>query len=229
MSPPRRAAREPRRTPLTVSLTLLAIGSGASDALSLTSLGTVFTAMMTGNLILLGVSLGHAHFASALPAVVSISAYIAGVFAAAWWLRGVRASADEPWPRRVTHMMAALALIQAVVLSWWFATGGHPGLAARLALVGLTAAAMGVQSGAVNALAVGGTSTTYLTGTLTTLTTELATTTGEPLIMRRRVMVIVAALVGALLETVLLIRARAIAPALPLVTTLAVIAIARDR
>ena len=87
---------------------------------------------------------------------------------------------------------------------------------------------MGVQSGAVNALAVSGTSTTYLTGTLTTLTTELATT-GEPPAMRRRLAVIVAALAGAILETVLLTWARATAPALPLTTTLAVIAITRPR
>jgi uncharacterized membrane protein YoaK (UPF0700 family) len=115
---------------------------------------------------------------------------------------------------------------QAAVLVWWFTSGGHPGQPVRLALVGLTAAAMGVQSRAVNALAVSGTSTTYLTGTITVLATELATT-GEHLAMRRRLAVIVAAFTGVILETVLLIWARPVAPALPLATTLVVIMIIR--
>ncbi|MBC6460641.1 YoaK family protein [Actinomadura sp. HBU206391] len=224
MRRPARAARTPGGRALTTSLTLLALGSGASDALSLTSLGTVFTGMMTGNLILLGVSLGHARFADALPAIASIAAFVAGVYAAASWLRDIRAGPSRPWPRRVVHLMAALSAAQAVVLVWWSASGGHPGPPARLALVGLTAAAMGVQSRAVIAIATSGTSTTYLTGTLTTLATELATT-GEPFAMRRRLAVIIAAVVGAILETVLLIWARAVAPALPLATTLVVIAI----
>ncbi|MGH3390513.1 MAG: DUF1275 family protein, partial [Actinomadura sp.] len=157
-----------------------------------------------------------------------IAAYIVGVYGAASWLRGTHADATDPWPTRVTAAIAAVLVAQAAVLVWWLATAAHPGPLVRDALVGLSAMAMGLQSAAVNAISVPGAATTYLTGTLTFLTTELATT-GAPLTMRRRVAVLVAALSGAVLEAVLLAVARPAAPALPFATTLAVIVLTRAR
>jgi uncharacterized membrane protein YoaK (UPF0700 family) len=223
----RRAPPPPPRT-LTAAIALLALGSGAVDALSFAALGTVFTSVMTGNLILLGVSIGQAEFAAAVPAVVAIAAYVGGVFAVARWLRGTRSDEETPWPLRVTAAVTAVAVAQAAVLVWWLATGGRPGPVVRELLIALSAAAMGVQSGAVNAVSVSGAATTYLTGTLTTLTTELATT-GAPLAMRRRLTVLTAAFTGALLEALLLTWARVTAPALPLAATLAVIVVLRPR
>jgi uncharacterized membrane protein YoaK (UPF0700 family) len=212
----------PRPSTLTAAITLLALGSGAVDALSFAALGEVFTGVMTGNLILLGVSAGRTEFAAAVPAVVAIAAYIVGVYGAARWLRGTHADDTDPWPTRVTAAISAVLVAQTTVLVWWLATSAHPGLAVRDVLVGLSAVAMGMQSAAVNAVSVPGAATTYLTGTLTFLTTELATT-GAPLTMRRRVAVLIAALAGAVLEAVLLTWARPTAPALPFATTLAVI------
>ena len=232
MKSPRRRSPGPSRKPgprrLTASIALLAVGSGSIDALSITSLGQVFTSVMTGNLVLLGVSLGQSRFAAAVPAVVAIAAYMSGVFGAAWWFRETRADRADPWPRRVSPALSVLATVQAIVLVWWLVSGGHPGPPVRDVLIALSATAMGVQSGAVNTVSVSGASTTYLTGTLTTLTTELATT-GAPLAMHRRLAVLLAALIGATLEAVLLIWARPVAPALPLAATLAVIALTRAR
>jgi uncharacterized membrane protein YoaK (UPF0700 family) len=214
--------------PLTAAITLLALGSGAVDALSFAALGQVFTGVMTGNLVLLGVSLGRGRFTAAVPAVAAIVAYIAGVYGAASWLRGTHADDTDPWPARVSAALAAVLAAQAAVLVWWLATGARPGPAVRDVLVGLSALAMGVQSAAVNAVSVPGAATTYLTGTLTVLTTELATT-GAPLTMRRRVAVLVAALAGAVLDAVLLTWARPAAPALPFAATVAVIILTLPR
>lgn len=118
-----------------------------------------------------------------------------------------------------------VATAQAVVLAGWLASAARPGPLVQVALVTM-AAAIGVQSTAVNTLAVKGAATTYLTGTLTALMTELATD-GSPLTMRRHLAVLAAALGGAALEAVLLRWARPAAPALPVAATLAVVATRR--
>jgi uncharacterized membrane protein YoaK (UPF0700 family) len=111
---------------------------------------------------------------------------------------------------------------QALALVGWLGSGGHPQATAQILLLVLSAFAMGVQSAGVNTLPLAGAATTYLTGTLTTLTTELATS-GVPSTMRRRFAVLAAALAGAGLDAVLLTWARPAAPALPLAATLAVV------
>jgi uncharacterized membrane protein YoaK (UPF0700 family) len=118
---------------------------------------------------------------------------------------------------------------QVMVLAGWLTCGGHPAKAVQISLLAVSAFAMGVQSAGVNTLPLTGAATTYLTGTLTTLTTELATS-GVPATMRRRFAVLAAALLGAGLNAILLTWARPAAPALPLAATLAVLVLlARSR
>ncbi|MCO6007824.1 DUF1275 domain-containing protein [Actinoallomurus purpureus] len=207
---------------------LLALGSGAADAFSFVALGAVFTSVMTGNLILLGIAVVHADLGAGVRAAVSITAYASGVLGAATWLRGAGPPGPGPWPRRVVGALGVVPTAQAVVLAGWLASAGRPGAVAQVALVAVAAAAMGVQGTAVNALAVSGAATTYLTGTLTALMTEVATT-GSPVTMRRRFAVLGAALAGAALEAVLLVWARPAAPALPLAAALTVVTVAVPR
>jgi hypothetical protein len=60
----------------------------------------------------------------------------------------------------------------------WELTGGHPGRTDQFLLAATTAAAMGIQSAAVHRL--GGMSTTYLTGTMTQVITEMVTRARPP-------------------------------------------------
>ena len=219
-----RARARARAGFLTPALMALAAGSGAIDALSFAALGAVFTSVMTGNLVLLGIAVVHTDPGAAARSAVSISSYIAGVLAATWWLRGTRATPEVPWPARISAVLAGVAGAQAAVLVAWLATGARFGDAPRIAMIAVSAAAMGMQSTGVNALAVGGATTTYLTGTLTALITELATT-GSPVTMRRRFGVLVSVLCGAALSTVLIIWARPVAAALPFAATLSALAI----
>lgn len=213
-----------RRATLTVALMMLAFGSGAVDALSFAGLGQVFTGVMTGNFVLLGLAAGQGHLAAATRAVIAITAYAAGAFVAAYWLRGTRASAANPWPRRLSAALCAEAVAQSAVLAGWLAGGSHPGAAARDSLIALSAIAMSIQSTTVNALSVSGAATTYFTGTLTALVTELATS-GAPVTMRLRVAVIAAALAGATADAAVLTHARPAAPVIPLAATVAAIAV----
>ncbi|WP_329234533.1 DUF1275 family protein [Actinoallomurus sp. NBC_01490] len=292
--------RTPRTRRLTAAVVLLALGSGAVDAFSFAGLGAVFASVMTGNLVLLGVSVVHARLDAAVAAVAAITAYVAGVLAASLWLRA-RHIGDRPrascrrgrelaptgsygrnrvrrartrraaggarrygrgrpsgdtylgraarrrhvpsagpsgrragrpstprrpvtaeWPARVRAVLTVVPVAQAAVLGGWLATGGRPGPVAQSGMLALAAFAMGAQSAGVNTLPLTGAATTYLTGTLTTLTTELATS-GVPATMRRRFAVLAAALAGAGLDAVLLVWARPAAPALPLALTLTVV------
>jgi uncharacterized membrane protein YoaK (UPF0700 family) len=187
---------------------LLSLGAGAINALSFTGLGGVFTSVMTGNLVLLGVAVVRLNGAVALHALAAIAAYTAGVFGTVRWLAVPRLA------------LGAVALLQGAVLAVWAAVYGHPPVPLMIVLVAVAALAMGVQSAAVNALSVTGAATTYLTGTLTALTAEVATT-GTP--RWRRFAVLAAALSGAALDTVLFVWARPAAPALPLAATTAAV------
>lgn len=187
---------------------LLALGSGSVNALSFTGLGGVFTSVMTGNLVLLGIASVRLNGMVALHALAAIAAYIAGVFGVARWLAVPRLA------------LTAVALLQGAVLASWAALHGHVGVPLQLVLVAVSALAMGVQSAAVNALPVGGPPTTYLTSTLTALTAEVATA-GTP--EWRRFAVLAAALSGAVLDSVLFHWARPAAPALPFAATTAAV------
>lgn len=187
---------------------LLALGSGSVNALSFAGLGGVFTSVMTGNLVLLGVAAVRLDGAVALHAFAAVAAYTAGVFGTARWLAVPRLA------------LGAVALLQAVVLAVWAAFYGHPPAPVTVVLVAVAALAMGVQSAAVNALPVSGAATTYLTGTLTALTAEVATA-GAP--RWRLFAVLAAALCGAALDAVLFARARPAAGALPLAATTAAV------
>jgi uncharacterized membrane protein YoaK (UPF0700 family) len=130
---------------------------------------------------------------------------------------------------RLWQTLTAVPAAQATVLAVWLASDGHPAKAVQIGLLALSAFAMGVQSAGVNTLRLTGAATTYLTGTLTMLTTELATS-GVPATMRRRFAVLAAALTGAALNAALLTWVRPAAPALPLAATVTVLVLLfRDR
>ena len=217
---------EPGRRPpaTTISLGLLALGAGATDALSWAGLGGSFTSVMTGNLVLVGLALGEPAPMEAVRPAVAICAFIVGVYFAAIWLRRARAEDATPWPDRVSVTLGMVAFVQVGVLLCWLAGLGDGGAGQQSVLIALSATAMGAQSAAVSALALAGAATTYLTGTLASLTTELATT-GRPATMRRRFIVLLALLLGAVLEAALLTGVRPMAPALPLVATLAALGV----
>ncbi|MFF8287113.1 DUF1275 family protein [Streptomyces albus] len=69
------------------SVALLAAASGAVDALALTVLGQVFAGVMTGNLVLMGVTAGTGG-EQGLPAALSLAGYATGTALAARYCRG---------------------------------------------------------------------------------------------------------------------------------------------
>jgi len=151
---------------------LLTLTTGAVDATSFLALGTVFSSVITGNLVLLGVAAGVTRATLAVHSGVALAGYMAGVLAGAP-LAARHDRAVGTWPPSVTvTLMVELGVLAAFTVGWELA-GGHPHGAGQLALVVPLAAGMGLQAAAVRRL--GQMSTTYLTSTLTGLVAGLVT------------------------------------------------------
>jgi uncharacterized membrane protein YoaK (UPF0700 family) len=153
-------------------LLTLTAAAGSADAVSFLGLGRVFTANMTGNLVLLGVAIGQGQLAGSIRSVIAFAAFVVGV------LVGVRVtSRTEPtavWPRSATlALLSELALLLGL-LAGWEITGDRPGAVGLDILIVLSAGAMGMQTAAARRLGVAGVTTTFVTGMLTSLIGELA-------------------------------------------------------
>jgi uncharacterized membrane protein YoaK (UPF0700 family) len=153
---------------------LLTITSGAVNAVSFLALGKVFSSIITGNLVLLGVSATTHSPAEALRAGLAIAGYAAGVLVAAP-LAARRSHQAGTWPASVTVTLAAELAVLAGFCIGWELSDGSPHDGAQLALLIVAAAAMGMQSAAVRRL--GHMSSTYLTSTLLGVLAGLATRT----------------------------------------------------
>jgi uncharacterized membrane protein YoaK (UPF0700 family) len=153
-------------------LVLLTLTTGAVDASCFLHLGNVFSSVITGNLILLGVAAATRSSSLAIHSGTALAGYSVGVLIGAL-IATRRASNGETWPLSVTVTLIAEFCVLAGFSVGWELTGGGPGSTAELLLIAALAVAMGIQSAAVREL--GGMSTTYLTGTLTAVITQLAT------------------------------------------------------
>jgi uncharacterized membrane protein YoaK (UPF0700 family) len=150
---------------------LLTAAAGYVDAISYLALGRVFTANMTGNTVLLGVSLAEGDLGGSGRTLLALGGFLAGGAIGARLV--ARAPRPATWPRGVTLALAAEAVLllalAAAQTSALAADATH--VAARVALA---AVAMGIQSAAARRLDVSGVATTFVTGTLTTLIALIA-------------------------------------------------------
>jgi len=182
-----------------VLLTLMTIGTGSVDATTFLSVGHVFSSVITGNLVLLGISAAGQEPRLALSAGVALGAYAAGVAAGAR-PRTARRSPDGLWPLAVTVTLAGELVVLCGFSAGWELVHARRG-GWQVVLIGLLAAAMGLQSAAVRRL--GTVSTTYLTSTLTSLVAGLVGGEGRDGSLRSLVLVIAMA-AGAAAGTVTL-------------------------
>jgi len=152
-------------------LLALTWAAGSVDAISNLGLGHVFTAMMTGNTVLLGLALAQGEVLAALRSIVALLGFSIGVFVGALIVE--RESEPPEWPAAVTNALALEAVILAIFSGISFLAGGARTPAVIYFLIVLLALAMGIQSAAVRRLGVPGIATTYITGTLTSLMVDL--------------------------------------------------------
>ncbi|HMD32379.1 MAG TPA: YoaK family protein [Candidatus Acidoferrales bacterium] len=155
---------------------LLAWAAGGVDAIGFLGLNHVFTANMTGNTVLLGLALGEGRGLAAWSNVIALVGFGLGVALGALIVAGGVKPGE--WDRRITSAIFWEAMMLAAFTLLWHLTPGGA-LRSSLALyllIALSALAMGIQSAAVRRLNLPGVSTTYVTGTITTL---IASATGR--------------------------------------------------
>jgi uncharacterized membrane protein YoaK (UPF0700 family) len=161
---PRFSAEPSGRDAMVLVLTWAASGV---DAISYLGMGHVFVANMTGNTVLLGLSLGQGHGIAALRATVALIGFTLGVAIGAVIVE--RSPRRSDWPPAVTWAIAVEWVILAFFTLTWHWPGATPTGPTLFILIVLSAVAMGIQSAAIRHLKVPGIATTYITGTLTSM------------------------------------------------------------
>lgn len=219
-------------------LTLIAIaltfGSGANDVASFTRLGGVFTSVMTGNIVLWGLSAAQRSVALASHTAVSIAGYITGVAGGTWVAHGFKKSAgaaqdagrDSVLPGHVNWALLTELVLLAGVTAGWEITGARPAGWQQFTLLAATAAAMGIQSSAVTEMGLAHVSTTFLTGTLTGLVSSLVSPGKDTPHGRRRLGVLAGLAAGAGLCGLFIATVPDAVPALPLTALIATLVLA---
>jgi uncharacterized membrane protein YoaK (UPF0700 family) len=152
-------------------LTSLSLAAGCVDAVGYLGLGQVFVANMTGNTVLLGLAIGQADGRGVLHAGVALVGFVLGVAAGA---AIVERGPERPvWTPAVTAALGLEFVILVAFATGWLLDGTEPSRVTVYLLIVLSALAMGVQSAAVRRLNVADVSTTYITGTITSLTARM--------------------------------------------------------
>ncbi|MEH1168252.1 YoaK family protein [Micromonospora sp. CPCC 205539] len=213
-----------RRHALVVVLTFL---TGSADAIGFLSLGGAFSSVMTGNMVLLGLSAGRGEAELALTSGCAIVSFITGVLAGAR-LAGSAQPDDPVWPRRVTWALVLELAVFVVFLVVWEVNLPHHDDRVDLALLMLSAAALGVQSSAIQRFGVPGLSSTYLTGTLTSLIAGVAARSPWRS-LRPKAHVLLALMTGAAVGALVALHLPLWAPALLIVPLVLVIAVTARR
>jgi uncharacterized membrane protein YoaK (UPF0700 family) len=202
---------------------VLAVTSGATDAIGFLALGGSFTSVMTGNLVLMGVAIGDADASLAVSVGSAIISFVVGAAVGAR-IAGKAKPGDPVWPSAITRALEVeLSLLSVYAVVWWM-VGPDGASGWVMGMLMLNACALGLQSSAIQRFGISGLSTTYLTGTLTSVVISLVSG-GTWRSVRRSVALLAALVVGALLGTVLLRFAPVAMPLLQLLTVAAVLVV----
>ncbi len=216
--------------PLTRALLILTFTTGVVDAVSYLGLGKVFTANMTGNVVLLGFGIAGAAKLPVLSPLISLGAFLVG--AGLGGALAVRLAGAHS--RHITFALAIEAGLIAIAAILAAAIDIHPSTVTGDVVIALLAFAMGVRNATIRRVAVPDLTTTVLTMTLTGLAADSVLAGGSGEGSTRRAAAVLAMLLGALvgalaLKTSLLL-ALTIALALVLLTWLLYIpGLGRDR
>jgi uncharacterized membrane protein YoaK (UPF0700 family) len=215
------------RHPLARALLVMTFSTGLIDAVSYLGLGRVFTANMTGNIVLLGFGIAGSAGLPVVAPLVSLGAFLAG--AAAGGVLGVTAR-----DRHVQHVARALWIESGLILAAAVVAAAadvRPGTVSGDAVIALIALAMGVRNATVRRLGVPDLTTTVLTMTLTGLAADSRVGGGSGQGSVRRIAAVLAmlsgAVAGALLLEISLVPPLLAAAALALLVALAYVPVAR--
>ncbi|MEU5211424.1 YoaK family protein [Streptomyces sp. NPDC020742] len=157
----------PGGIPLTVIMVGLTVATGVLDAVSFLTLGQVFTATQTGNLLFLGFGIAGQGGLPVVATAVSLGAFVLGAALGAR-LESTLARYRKPWfPAALAAEAALLAASAAAAWESGPAKGLPPGR--RYVVVGLMALAMGMRNVTAMRVATPDLTTTVATRAMTAL------------------------------------------------------------
>ncbi|WP_405858959.1 DUF1275 domain-containing protein [Streptomyces sp. NBC_01515] len=194
-TPPQSYDREARGVRLVAVLLGLTVVSGLIDAVSYLGLGHVFTANMTGNVVVLGFAAAGAPGFSVAHTLTSLGFFAAGAVAGGRITARMDTGSRRTWARVSLGAEALLVGAAAVI-----AFAAPDERATTYPLIALTAFAMGLRNATVRKLGVSNYSTTtVVTMTMTGLISDSVTGKASGPGARRRAAALVAMLLGAFL------------------------------
>src|SRR6201987_2857008 len=170
--------------------------TGLVDAVSYLSLGRVFTANMTGNIVLLAFATAHVPGLSIARSLTALLAFLVGA------ILGGRVMAPATADSQIRFAAQAFLLEVAFLLAAsFYAIGYRSDLLENsfqpFALIALTALAMGTRNAAVRKLAIPDLTTTVLTLTITGIGADSSLAKGNNPRLTRRVASVAAMFLGA--------------------------------
>jgi uncharacterized membrane protein YoaK (UPF0700 family) len=191
---------DPARLHLVLML-MLTFSTGVIDAVGYLGLDRVFTANMTGNVVILGMALMGGDNLPVLGPVVALAGFMVGALISGRTLRTV----PSGWAHRTTGLLAGVGVVMAAVaialLSGVTPRNNEP---LTVAITGVLAVAMGVQAATARHLNVKDVSTVVVTSTITGLAADSRFGAGTHPFWSRRLAAVGLIMAGAALGTVLL-------------------------
>ncbi len=219
-------ARHPVHGPLPVLLVALSAVAGMIDAVSLLTLGRVFVANMTGNILVLGLALADVPGIVRETSIVALAAFVAGAYV------GGRVIARVGGDRgKLMKRMTGLQLVFVVAAIPVAIPLEHPeGSLVAIVVAALLAFGMGIQNAAVRRLKVPDIVTTVVTMAVTGLIADVHGGGGES--RTRRALAVLALFAGAAVGALLVLHAGpawALAPAAVLIAVVLAVVVRTSR
>jgi len=177
--------------------------TGLVDAVSFLSLGHVFTANMTGNIVLLAFASTGVPQVSLARSTTALVRFLAGAAVGG----RIMAGASAVVPLRAAGSVFTLEvvfLVGATLAALGYSVVSSPHFLRLYAMIAFTAIAMGMRNAAVRKLAVADLTTTVLTLTITGLAADSSLARGTNPRLQRRIAAVVAMFAGAVLGSIAL-------------------------
>jgi uncharacterized membrane protein YoaK (UPF0700 family) len=177
--------------------------TGLVDAVSFLSLGHVFTANMTGNIVLLAFASTGVPQVSLARSSTALLGFLAGAAVGGRIMAGASAGVQLRAASSV-FALEIVFLVGATLAALDYSVVSSPHFLRLYAMIAFTAIAMGMRNAAVRKLAVPDLTTTVLTLTITGLAADSSLARGTNPRLQRRLAAVVAMFAGAALGSITL-------------------------
>jgi uncharacterized membrane protein YoaK (UPF0700 family) len=199
---------------------VLTVLTGVVDAVSILSLGRVFVANMTGNVVFVGFAIAGASGFSLSASLSALAGFLVGAAVGGAVVERLGAHRG----RLLTLVAAGELVLVLTALGTAASAGSDLGEASRIAIAALLALAMGTQNATVRDLRVFDLTTTVLTMTLTGIAADIRQR--DRFAIARRALAVGAMLLGAVAGAALVLQVSDVAALALAAVLLSVVAIA---